>query len=105
MNGERVMVSANITIASRVYMMSVPSEVEEYIRKAERLIEEKLYSLDKEYNDRDIQDKLSVILLNVTTRFLEYQAHSDIRNAEINEIDRKLGFYLEKQQGSLDNIE
>jgi cell division protein ZapA (FtsZ GTPase activity inhibitor) len=104
MNDDRVFVSANITIVSRRYEMNVPLEIEEYVRKAESLIEKKISSLNKEYKDRDIQDKLSIVLLDIATRFLEYQRHSLSYNDEIEKIDRELGFYLEKQ-GSLDNIE
>jgi cell division protein ZapA (FtsZ GTPase activity inhibitor) len=104
MKDERVLVSANITVLSRRYEMRVPLEFEEYIRKAETLIAKKINSLNKEYKNRDVQDKLSMILLDISMRFFECQKLALSHNTEIEEIDRELGFYLEKQ-GSLDNIE
>jgi hypothetical protein len=96
----RPVVTANLTVANRTYPMKVPDFDETYYRRAESLIMDEMSYLSKDYNDRDVQDKLAVILLNLTAYLLKSEAHlTDFEN-----IDRELGFYLE-QKGSLDNIE
>jgi cell division protein ZapA len=96
-------VAANIFIAGRSYPMRVPTENEEILKKAEAFIRKKLEYYDK-YSDKDKQDILAIMLLNITAELLEYKKLNDSRRSKVEKIDRELGIYLEKQ-GSLDNIE
>ncbi|MDR1340363.1 MAG: cell division protein ZapA [Prevotellaceae bacterium] len=97
-------ISANIEIAGRLYRFRINVENEEYLRKSESLIKAEISILNVKYHNRDMQDKLSIILLNIAARLIECQKLNDIHYTEIEDIDRELGIYLEKQ-GSLDNIE
>ncbi|MDR1129648.1 MAG: cell division protein ZapA [Prevotellaceae bacterium] len=97
-------VSANIEVAGRIYRLRINAENEEYLRKAENLIKVEISRLNVEYHNRDTQDKLSIILLNIAARLIECQELSEVHCREIEKIDRELGIYLERQ-GSLDNIE
>jgi cell division protein ZapA (FtsZ GTPase activity inhibitor) len=97
-------VPANIDIAGRVYQIDVKVENEEYLRKAESLIKAEISKLNDGYFNRDIQDKLSVILINTAAQLIECRKLNEVHCTEIEKIDRELGIYLEKQ-GSLDNIE
>jgi cell division protein ZapA (FtsZ GTPase activity inhibitor) len=96
-------VPANIDIAGRLYRIDVNVENEEYLRKAESLIKAEISKLNDGYFNRDIQDKLSVILLNTAAQLIECRKLREAHCAEIERIDRELGIYLEKQ-GSLDNM-
>jgi cell division protein ZapA (FtsZ GTPase activity inhibitor) len=97
-------VVANIIIAGRSYRMRIAAEYEEILRNAEIFIKNRMEYYYNEYSDKDTQDRLAIVLLNVTGKLLEYQKLNDIQRSEIEEIDRKLGVYLEKQ-GSFDNVE
>jgi hypothetical protein len=95
-------VTANISIAGRIYPLRIVAENEEILKKAEAFIKGKMEYYN--YPDQDKQNILAIVLLNVTAQFLEYQQINDNRRSEIEKIDRELGIYLE-QQCSLDNIE
>jgi cell division protein ZapA (FtsZ GTPase activity inhibitor) len=96
-------VTANIIIAGRSYRLKIVAEDEKILRESAVFIKNKMEHYST-YSDQDMQDKLAVMLLNVTGELLEYKRLNDIRRLEIEKIDRNLGVYLEKQ-GSLDNIE
>jgi cell division protein ZapA len=98
-------VKANITIAERIYRMKVAVEEEGYIRKAEKLVKSELDKYNR-FTTPDIQDKLSVALLNIAVQLVKTQRLSTDKplRSEVENIDRELGVYLEKQ-GSLDDIE
>jgi cell division protein ZapA len=101
MNSE---VTANIKIAGRSYLMRIEASDEEILKKAEALIKNKVGHYTNNYPDKDMQDALAIILFNLTAQLLEYQKINDIRHSKIEEIDYKLGMYLERQ-GSLEHIE
>jgi hypothetical protein len=96
-------VAANIIIAGRIYPVRVAAKDEEILKKAEVFIRDKIGYYDK-YPDKEKQDVLAIVLLNVTTKLLECQKLNNSRRSEIEKIDSKLGVYLD-EQGSLDNIE
>jgi cell division protein ZapA len=96
-------VTANITIAGRIYPLRIAAENEEVLKQAEVFIKGKM-EYYKDYPDQDKQNILAIVLLNVTAQLLEYQQINNIRCSEMEKIDRELGIYLE-QQCSLDNIE
>jgi cell division protein ZapA (FtsZ GTPase activity inhibitor) len=97
-------VAANIVIAGRSYRMRIAAEEEEILKKSEAFIKDKMKYYGGKYSDKDMQDRLAIVLLNITGELLEYKQLNDKRHSEIEKISRKLGVYLEKQ-GSLDNIE
>jgi cell division protein ZapA (FtsZ GTPase activity inhibitor) len=96
-------VAANIFIAGRRYQMRIAAEDEAILKNAEVFIKNKM-EYYTEYSDKERQDVLAIVLLNVTGELLEYKRLNDSRRLEIEKIDHKLGVYLE-EQGSLDNIE
>jgi hypothetical protein len=98
-------VSAVIKIADRKYPMMVARESEKKFRDAEKLIK---VEMDKYVVfDKDMLDKLSMVLLRLAIQLLDYKKLSDDKplRSEVERIDHKLGIYLERQQGSLENIE
>jgi cell division protein ZapA (FtsZ GTPase activity inhibitor) len=99
---ENILVAINMFIANRQYKVDTPPGDEQYVRNAVTFIEDKIKLL-RTFHNKDMQDKLSVILLNIAAHLLETRTRNNIRNAEIEKIDRELGIYLEKC--SLDNIE
>jgi hypothetical protein len=96
-------VSANVNIAGRIYPLRIAVESEKILKESEVFIRNKMERYNT-YSEKDMQDRLAIILLNVAGELLEYKQLNDSRRSEIEKIDRELGDYLEKQ-GSLDNIE
>ncbi|MDR3246947.1 MAG: cell division protein ZapA [Prevotellaceae bacterium] len=98
-------VNANIIIAGKIYRMRVTVEDEGNIRKAEKLIKAELDKY-RQFKSPGILEELSVALLNIAVRLVEAQTLSVNKplRSEVENIDRELGVYLEKQC-SLDDIE
>jgi cell division protein ZapA (FtsZ GTPase activity inhibitor) len=97
-------VVANIIIAGRRYRMRIAAEDEEIFKSAEVFIKNRMEYYYKEHPNQEMQDRLAMALLNVTGKLLEIQKSNCSWRSKMEELDRTLGVYLEKQ-GSLDNIE
>jgi len=68
----------SIDIAGRPYPLSVNSEEdEECIRKAGKLINEKLFQHKQSYRDKDVQDLLAVVALQLATKLIELDTKAD----------------------------
>ena len=89
----------NIEIAGRPYPFKVNREEdEERIRKAGKLISEKLFQLKQRYSDKDVQDLLAFAALQfaVKTIELESKAGSTEQVSRLNHLDEQLVAFLEK---------
>lgn len=64
--------SIKVTIANRVYPLTVDTAEEENVRKATKLIEEKLKFFEKNYSVRDAQDLLAMCALQFANEALEF---------------------------------
>jgi hypothetical protein len=99
-------VSAQIKIAERKYPMKVAIELEEKYRDAEKLIK---VEMDKYvvFENKDVRDKLAMTTLSLAIQLLDYKKLSNDKplRTEVEKVDHQLGIYLERQQGSLENIE
>ena len=63
--------SININIAERYYPLTVDRKDEERIRKAAKIINDKILQYKQIYEDKDIQDFLAMVTLQFTTKYLE----------------------------------
>ena len=72
-------ISIKINIADRVYPLKINSEDEENVRKAAKLVNDRLKEFQENYAVRDKQDLLSMCVL------------------QIEQIDKKLTEFLFKQ--------
>ena len=89
----------NVKIAERFYPFSVNKEEdEERIRKAGRLIDDRLFQYKQRYSDRDIQDFLAIAALQfaVKTIELETKASSTEQEDRLKQLDEQLGAFLEQ---------
>lgn len=59
-----------VTIANRVYPLTIKREEEEQVRKAVKTIEERLKLYEKSFAARDTQDLLSMCLLEMSVKIL-----------------------------------
>jgi cell division protein ZapA (FtsZ GTPase activity inhibitor) len=63
--------SIKINIADRFYPLVVTSQQEESVRKAAKLINDKLKHLQMEFAVKDKQDMLAMTLLELTTELMD----------------------------------
>ena len=81
--------SIKVNIADRLYPLSVTREQEETVRKAAKLINDKLKALQQQFAVQDKQDMLAMTVLEVTTTLLQLQDSSAIKDKDISlELDR-----------------
>ena len=87
----------NVKIAEREYPFTIDREEdEERIRKAGRLINERLYQYKQRYSDRDVQDFLAYAALQfaVKTIELEAKASSTEQADKLKKMDDQLDVFL-----------
>lgn len=65
--------SIKVTIANRVYPLTIEREQEENVRKASKLIDEKIKFFEKNYAVRDAQDLLAMAALQFANEALDYE--------------------------------
>jgi cell division protein ZapA (FtsZ GTPase activity inhibitor) len=76
-----------VTIADRIYRLTIERKEEETVRKAARLIEEKIKEYANNYAFKDKQDLLAMVALHFTTGSLTQELASD---ADGKELEAKL---------------
>jgi cell division protein ZapA (FtsZ GTPase activity inhibitor) len=65
--------SIRVNVADRYYPLKVENENEERIRKAARLINEKVLQYKQRYVDKDTQDFLAMAALQYVIRLIEVE--------------------------------
>jgi len=87
-------ISIKINIADRIYPLRVDMEEEEVIRRAVKLINDKIKEFQENYAVRDKQDLLSMCVLHYATAMLKAERKSSADEAGIaravNELDGML---------------
>jgi cell division protein ZapA len=78
--------SIKVSVAGRVYPLSIERHEEENIHKAVKLINEKMAEFEKIFNIKDRQDLLAMTALNFVPLYLEAKEAVQCENKEI--IDR-----------------
>ena len=90
--------SIRVNVADRYYPLKVESENEERIRKAARLINEKVLQYKQRYVDKDTQDFLAMAALQYVIKLLESeeQEGENTLEAEMKELTEKINHCLSK---------
>lgn len=88
--------SINITIADRRYPMRIKRNDEEKIRKAAKIINERILQYQERYNGKDNQDFLAMSAVQLATQVLDLMQANDKEPLleQIGEINGELGNYL-----------
>jgi cell division protein ZapA (FtsZ GTPase activity inhibitor) len=88
--------SIKVNVADRYYPLKIERKDEEKIRKAARLINEKVMQYKQRYLDKDVQDFLAMAALQFVTRVIEMEDKFDILPLEqkLQELNEELGEYL-----------
>jgi len=94
-------ISIKINIADRVYPLKVNTEEEEIIRRAAKLINDRIKEFQENYAVRDKQDLLSMCVLHYATSTLKAEQkvmHEDTEVAEkVYQLDELLTDFFSKQ--------
>ncbi len=69
--------SIRVNLADRYYPLKVESENEEPIRKAARMINEKVLQYKQRYVDKDTQDFLAMAALQYVIRLIEMEEREE----------------------------
>lgn len=96
--------SIRVNVADRYYPLKIDRNDEEKIRKAAKMINEKVLQYKQRYTDKDLQDFLAMAALQFVIKLIESETKFDVSPVldELTELDEWLGEYLEKSNiGSL----
>jgi len=94
-------ISIKINIADRVYPLKVNMEEEEIIRRAAKLINDRIKEYQENYAVRDKQDLLSMCVLHYATSALKADKKVSVEDTELTEkvyqLDHLLSGFFSKQ--------
>jgi cell division protein ZapA (FtsZ GTPase activity inhibitor) len=84
--------SIKVNVADRYYPLKIERKDEEKIRKAARLINEKVMQYKQRYLDKDVQDFLAMAALQFVTRVIEIEDKFDVLPLEqkLQELNEEL---------------
>jgi cell division protein ZapA len=88
--------SIKVNIADRYYPLKIERKDEEKIRKAARLINEKVLQYKQRYLDKDAQDFLAMAALQFVSKVLELEERFDAGPIEqqVKELSKELEEYI-----------
>jgi cell division protein ZapA (FtsZ GTPase activity inhibitor) len=91
--------SIKVNVADRYYPLKIERKDEEKIRKAARLINEKVLQYKQRYLDKDVQDFLAMAALQYVTRVIEMEDKTDISPLEqqLEDLNEELEAYLKRE--------
>lgn len=92
--------SIRVNVADRYYPLKVNREDEEEIRKASRLINEKVLQYKQKYVDKDTQDFLAMAALQYVIQLLDMEKKINNNNISlsIKELTNKIDSVLSKEE-------
>jgi cell division protein ZapA (FtsZ GTPase activity inhibitor) len=92
--------SIRVNVADRYYPLKVERENEEKIRKAARLINEKVLQYKQRYTDKDVQDFLAMAALQYVIKLTEEEEklENDYIPDAIKELIQKIDSVLETKE-------
>jgi cell division protein ZapA len=90
--------SIRINIADRYYPLKIERTDEEKIRKAAKLINDKVLQYKQKYIDKDAQDFLAMAALQYVIKVLDTEDRNDLGpiTSEIRELNEELDSVLNK---------
>jgi len=91
--------SIRVNIIDRYYPLKIDSRDEEKIRKAGKIINDKVLQYKQKYSDKDVQDFLAMAALQYVTRLIELE-DKDVSSTlaeSIKELNEELEIYLKEE--------
>ena len=95
--------SIRVNVADRYYPLKVEPENEEKIRKAARMINDKVLQYKQRYTDKDVQDFLAMASLQYVVKLTEEEdkAENDNLPEALNELIKKIDTVLGEESNSV----
>lgn len=95
--------SIRVNVADRYYPLKIDRDNEEDIRKAARLINEKVLQYKQKYVDKDIQDFLAMASLQYVIRMLELEKNNkkEDMSESLRELTSIIDEVLEKKSSEV----
>ena len=95
--------SIRVNVADRYYPLKVERENEEKIRKAARMINEKVVQYKQRYSDKDVQDFLAMASLQYVLKLTEEEEKRSNENLPdaIKELIDKIDAVLEEKSNNV----
>ena len=89
-------VTVNVSIGLRPYSFKVQPVNEARVREAARRIEEKVQAYMERYSNREMQDILSIVMLEFMVSHITLEQKEEFKavKEEIDALDRRLEEYL-----------
>ncbi|HDP75670.1 MAG TPA: cell division protein ZapA [Bacteroidales bacterium] len=94
--------SINVNVAERLYPLKINRDDEEKIRRAAKLINDKVMLYKQRYSDKDVQDYLAMAALQFVIKLIECEDKTDTSEfiSELKDLDEWLGSFIGKQNMS-----
>ncbi|TVR75423.1 MAG: cell division protein ZapA [Marinilabiliales bacterium] len=94
--------SIRVNVAERFYPLKISRGDEEKIRKAARLINEKVLQYKQRYTDKDLQDFLAMAALQFVIRLLESEEKTDVAPIweQLKDLEQELGDYIQGKKSN-----
>lgn len=91
--------SINLNILNRYYPLRIDSKEEEKLRKAAKIINDKVLQYKQKYTDKDNADFLAMVALQYVTKVLEQENKNEVNTfiIELQDLNTELEEYLNKQ--------
>jgi cell division protein ZapA len=92
--------SIRVNIADRYYPLKIDRREEENIRKATRLINERVLQYKQKYADKDVLDFIAMTALQLVTRLVEIEQKQDVIPVleSIKELNDELKEYIKEKE-------
>ncbi len=91
--------SIKVTIANRIYPLTIQADEEEMVRKAAKYVNESIKAYSENYASRDKQDLLAMVALEIATKLLEEK-----RPIDTDEVVKKLSEVSKALTDEIDNL-
>jgi len=91
--------SIKVNLAERYYPLKIDRDDEEKVRRAARLINEKVLQYKQKYADKDTQDFLAMAALQFVIKLMdsEDQMESTPFEVKVKEISERMNDFLKKE--------
>ncbi len=91
--------SIRVNVADRYYPLKIERKDEEEIRRAARMINEKVLQYKQRYTDKDVQDFLAMAALQFVIKVIDSEKKDDISPVfdGVKEIVSELNEYINKE--------
>ncbi|MCD4833637.1 MAG: cell division protein ZapA [Bacteroidales bacterium] len=91
--------SIRVNVADRYYPLKIDRKDEEKIRKAAKMINEKVLQYKQRYTDKDIQDFLAMAALQYVIKVIECDSNLEPSPVleELKDLDNELNEFLKRE--------